>query len=77
MPCITLVQQAGTIRTESGPAALSTYRRVSESLHPAHADEHLSRYSSLGISVLISASCQERKQVRRPKNDEEFNTDEL
>jgi len=33
-----LVQQAGTTRTVSCPAALSTYRRASESLHPAHAE---------------------------------------
>jgi hypothetical protein len=53
MPWITLVQQAGTTMTVSGPAAFSTYRSASESLHPAHADVHFSTYSSLGISAMV------------------------
>jgi hypothetical protein len=60
---MTLVQQAGTTRTVSGPAALSTYLSASESLHPAHADVHFSTYSSLGISVMVSSSCGEMKLV--------------
>ena len=54
---MTLVQHAGTTRTVSGPAALSTYRSASESLHPAHAEVHFSTYSSLGISAMVSNSC--------------------
>ena len=57
MPWITLVQQAGTTSTVSGPAALSTYRRASESLHPAQAEVHFRIYSSLGISGMVSNSC--------------------
>lgn len=57
MPWMTLVQHAGTTRTVSGPAALSTYRSARESLQPAHADVHFSTYSSWGISAIVFNSC--------------------
>jgi hypothetical protein len=44
-PCRTLVQQAGTTRTVSGPAALSTCLRMRDELHPAQADVHFIIYS--------------------------------
>jgi len=44
-PCRTLVQQAGTTRTVSGPAALSTCLRMRDELHPAQAEVHLQIYS--------------------------------
>jgi len=56
MPWMTLVQQAGTTSTVSGPAAFVTYRRLSEELHPAHADVHFFMYSSFGISAMVSNS---------------------
>jgi len=56
IPWITLEQLAGMTRTVSGPAALSTYRKESDELQPAHADEPFSTNSSLGISVMVSSS---------------------
>ena len=60
---MTLVQHAGTTSTVSGPAALSTYRSASESLHPAQAEVHFSTYSSLGISAMVSNSCSDSKRI--------------
>jgi hypothetical protein len=50
---MTLVQQAGTMSTVSGPAAFVTYRRLSDELHPAQADVHFFMYSSFGISAMV------------------------
>src|SRR4030042_56721 len=73
MPWMTLVQHAGTTRTVSGPAALSTYRRASESLQPAHADVHFSTYSSLGISAIVFNSCSDIKWTgRREKRSRNY-----
>src|SRR5512136_1621004 len=60
---MTLVQHAGTTSTVSGPAALSTYRSASESLHPAHAEVHFNMYSSLGISAMVSNSCSDGNKI--------------
>lgn len=70
---MTLVQHAGTTRTVSGPAALSTYRSASESLQPAHADVHFSTYSSLGISAIVFNSCSDIKWTgRREKRSRNY-----
>lgn len=53
--------------TVSGPAALSTYRSASELLQPAQADVHFSRYSSLGISAMISNPCSDGERIGERK----------
>ena len=45
--------------------ALSTYRRMSDVLQPAHAEVHFKIYSSFGISVIRSNSTVSRPSVIR------------